>query len=95
MTDNINNDIGNISISLSKSLDNVNKDNETESKEDNLDLLINSLSKDLNEQTQKSYDFALNNIDNNKNNIFKDPMIDKYEIEDIKEINDRLNSSKV
>lgn len=96
MTDNINNDIGNVNISLSKSLDNVNKDKEEESKEDDLDLFINSLSKDLNEQTQKNYDFALNNIDNNnKNNIIKDPMIDKYEIEDIKEINDRLNSSSI
>ena len=96
MTNNINNDIGNANISLSKSIENINKDKDSESKEDNLDLFINSLSKDLNDQIQKDYDFALNNKDNkNTNNILKDPMIEKYEVEDIKEINDRLNSSSI
>ena len=96
MTNNINNDIGNVNISLSKSADNINKNKDSISKEDNLDLFINSLSKDLNEEIDKNYNFALNNIDNNKsNNIFKDPMNEKYEIEDIKEINDRLNASSM
>ena len=96
MTNNINNDIGNVNISLSKSVDNINQNKDSLSQEDNLDLFINSLSKDLSKQIEDNYDFALNNLDNNKvNNIIKDPMSEKYEIEDIKEINDRLNASSI
>ena len=96
MTNNINNDIGNVNISLSKSVDHINKNKDSKSKEDNLDLFINSLTKDLNEQIKADYDYALNNIGVNKsNNIIKDPMNEKYEIEDIKEINDRLNASSM
>ena len=96
MTNNINNDIGNVNISLSKSADNINKNKDSISKEDNLDLFINYLAKYLNEEIDKNYDFDLNNIDNKKsNNIFKDPMNEKYEIEDIKEINDMLYASSI
>ena len=94
MTNNINNDIGNVNISLSKSVDHINEDKDPNTKEDNLDLFINSLIKDLNKEIQSNYDYTLNNIGNKKeSNIIKDPMNEKYEIEDIKEINDRLNSS--
>ena len=68
INNNINNDIGNVNISLSKSVDHINKDKDSYSQEDNLDLFINSLSKDLNKQIQNDYDFALNNIDNKKTN---------------------------
>ena len=94
MTNNINNDIGNVNISLSKSVDHINEDKDSKTKEDNLDLFINSLIKDLNKEIQSNYDYTLNNIGNKKeSNIIKDPMNEKYEIEDIKEINDRLNTS--
>ena len=94
MTNNINNDIGNVNISLSKSVDHINKDKDSYSQEDDLDLFINSLSKDLSEQIQKDYDFVLNNIDNKKtNNLIRDPMKEKYQVEDVKELTDKLNSS--
>ena len=68
MTNNNNNDIGNANLILSKSVDNINNKKNSIYVEDNLDLLINSLSKDLNEQLEKDYDFALNIIDNQKSN---------------------------
>ena len=96
MTHNINNDIGNVNISLTKSVDNINKDDNSKSKEDNLDLFINSLEKDLNNEIQANYEYALNNIDSKEvNNITNDPLNEKYELEDIKEINHRLKESSV
>ena len=92
MTNNINNDIGNVNISLSKSPNNINSNKYNLSKEDNLDLFINSLTKDLNKEIEKDYDFALNNIDNKKSNI---KINEKYEIEDVNELTDRLNSSTI
>ena len=49
MTDNINNDIGNVNISLSKSLDNVNKDKEEESnkKDFNNDISFKNIKKKI------------------------------------------------
>ena len=91
MTNNVNNDIGNVNISLSKSVDHINKDKDSKSEEDNLDLFINSLTKDLNKQTEQNYDFALNNIGKNvANYLYKD---EKYEIEDVREITDKLSIS--
>ena len=96
MTNNINNDIGNVNISLSKSVDSINKNKDFITEEDNLDLFINSLTKDLNKKVQEDYDFALNNIDNKKtDNIIRDPMNEKYQIEDVKELTDKLNSSSI
>ena len=96
MTNNINNDIGNVNISLSKSVDHVNKNKDSYSQEDNLDLFINSLSKDINTKIQEDYDFALNNIDNTKTNtLISDPMKEKYQIEDVKELTDKLNAYSI
>ena len=96
MKDNINNDIGNVNISLSKSPNEINTKKNSLNSEDNLDLFINSLSKDINEKIKIDYDYALNNIGNkSSDNIIKDPMNEKYEIEDIKELTDKLNASSI
>jgi hypothetical protein len=96
MTNNINNDIGNVNISLSKSVDSINNGKASNTQEDDLDLFINSLAKDLNNEIQSNYDYALNNIGGKEvNNLTKDSINEKYEIEDINEINNRLNASSV
>ena len=52
MINNINSDINNPNISLTKNPKNIQKD---EIEEDDLDLFINSLTKDINNKTQKDY----------------------------------------
>ena len=60
-----------------------------ENPEDNLDLFINSLIKDLNEETKEEYEKSLNEIDVKKE--IKN-YNEKYEVKDIKEINEDLNN---
>ena len=91
MINNLNSDINNPNLSLKKSPKNVEK--EEEIPEDDLDLFINSLTKDIINKTKKDYDDSLNNIGNNVSNILKDPMNEKYEIKDIKEITESLENN--
>ena len=91
MNNNINSDIGNANVSLSKTVsNNVNKDT---NQEDNLDLFINSLTKDINTKIQEDYDVAVNNTDTT--NIIKDPMNEKYEVEDLKELNKKIEATNL
>ena len=92
LSNNINSDIENVNISLTKSADEVNN---PKLKDDNLDLFIKSLTKDLNKEIKSNYDNALNNIgnDNEINSQIKKNLNEKYEIEDLKDINDRLTLS--
>ena len=90
MINNINSDINNPNISLVKSPKTIEKE---EIPEDDLDLFINSLTKDIINKTQKDYDDSLNNIGNNVSNILKDPMNEKYEVKDIKDIKESLENS--
>jgi hypothetical protein len=66
MINNINSDINNPNLSLTKNPKNIQKD---ETEEDNLDLFINSLTRDIIDKTQKDYDDSLNNI-GSKSSIF-------------------------
>ena len=90
MVNNINSDINNPNISLTKNPKNLEKE---ETPEDDLDLFIDSLTKDIINKTKKDYDDSLNNIGNNVSNILKDPMNEKYEIKDIKEITESLENN--
>ena len=91
MINNLNSDINNPNLSLTKNPKNLEKD---EAPEDDLDLFINSLTKDIINKTQKDYDDSLNNIGSNLSNALKDPMNEKYEIKDIKEITETLENSE-
>ena len=90
MVNNINSDINNPNISLTKSPNSLIKEEEPE---DDLDLFINSLTKDIINKTKEDYDDSLNNIGSNGSNILKDPMNEKYEVKDIKEITDNLTNT--
>ena len=92
MVNNINSDINNPNISLTKSPINFVKE---EVPEDDLDLFINSLTKDIINKTKKDYDDSLNNIGDDGSNILKDPMNEKYEVKDIKEITDNLSNTTI
>ena len=83
MINNINSDINNPNVSLTKDPKSLEKD---ESPEDNLDLFINSLTKDIVNKIQKDYDDSLNDIGADSSNLLKDPMNEKYEVKDINEI---------
>ena len=91
MINNINSDINNPNVSLTKNPKVI--ENEDDLPEDDLDLFINSLTKDLSEKIQKDYDDSLNNIGDNK--ILKDPMDEKYEVKDIKEVKARASVANV
>ena len=98
LNNNINSDIeNNINLSLTKSVDNLDAIKKYKLPEDNLDLFINSLTKDLNKKIKSDYDYALNNIGNDSelNNQIKNPSNEKYQIEDLKDINDRLTQSEM
>ena len=84
MINNNNSDIGNPNISLSKSPKVLSK--EENLPEDNLDLFINSLTKDIADKTRKDYDDSLNNIGDEDLSMLKDPMLEKYEIKDVNEL---------
>ena len=92
MVNNINSDINNPNISLTKSPINFVKE---EVPEDDLDLFINSLTKDIINKTKKDYDDSLNNIGDDGANILTDPMNEKYEVKDIKEITDNLTNTTI
>ena len=92
MINNINSDINNPNISLTKNPKNIQKD---EIEEDDLDLFINSLTKDIINKTQKDYDDSLNNIGSNSSNLLNDPMNEKYEVKDINEIKENLVNTTV
>ena len=93
---NINSEIENSYMCLSKQPKDLKggDDEEEEPPEDNLDLFINSLAKDLNDETKKLYEDSLNNIGSDNKNGMKDYNA-KYEIKDIKEINDNLNNTSM
>ena len=93
MINNINSDINNPNISLSKN-PNILKQEE-DIPEDDLDLFINSLEKDIINKTKKDYDDSLNNIGDNSSNILKDPMNEKYEVKDIQDITENLTNTTV
>ena len=84
--DNISSEIENAYTCLSKQPKNLEVE---EAPEDNLDLFINSLIQDLNDDTKKVYDESLNNIGNKKE---VKNYNEKYEVKDIKEINDNLSN---
>ena len=86
ISNNVNSDIESVYISLNKAPKEIEKE---EVKEDNLDLFINSLTKDLDKETKKLYDDSLNDIGKNKE--VKD-FNEKYEVKDIKEINENLGN---
>ena len=94
LSNNINSDIENVNISLTKAVDEINAKNRPKLVDDNLDLFIDSLITDLNKGVKSNYDYALNNIGNDNiiNNQTKH-LNEKYEIEDLKDINDRLTLS--
>ena len=85
---NMSSEIENSYMCLNKHPKSLEKD---ENVEDNLDLFINSLTKDLNDNTKKLYDDSLNNIGNDNKKEIKD-YNEKYEVKDIKEINDNLSN---
>ena len=91
MINNLNSDINNPNLSLTKNPKNLEKE---EAPEDDLDLFINSLAKDINNKTQKDYDDSLNDIGSNLSNGLKDPMNEKYEIKDIKELTENLENAE-
>ena len=97
LSNNINSDIENVNISLTKSVDEINEKNSPELVDDNLDLFINSLITDLNKGIKSNYDQALNNIGNDSelNSQIKHNLNEKYVIEDLKDINDRLTLSEI
>ena len=84
--DNISSEIENAYTCLGKQPKNLEVE---EAPEDNLDLFINSLIQDLNDDTKKVYDESLNNIGNKKE---VKNYNEKYEVKDIKEINDNLSN---
>jgi len=84
--DNISSEIENAYTCLSKQPKNW---EEEEAPEDNLDLFINSLIQDLNNDTKKVYEESLNNIDTKKE---VKNYNEKYEVKDIKEINENLSN---
>ena len=86
ISNNINSDIENVYISLNKQPNQLEKE---VNKEDNLDLFISSLTKDLNNETKTSYDESLNEIGMDKG--IKD-FNEKYEVKDIKEINESVSN---
>ena len=92
MINNINSDINNPNICLTKDPKILEKD---ESPEDDLDLFINSLTKDMIDKTKKDYDDSLNNIGADSSNLLKDPMNEKYEVKDINEIAESLVNTTV
>ena len=98
LNNNINSDIENdVNLMLTKSVDNLDTIKNDDLPEDNLDLFINSLIKDINKKIKSDYDYALNNIGNDSelNNQIKNPSNEKYQIEDLKDINDRLTQSEM
>ena len=97
LNNNINSDIENVNISLTKSVDEINEKNSPELVDDNLDLFISSLITDLNKGIKSNYDKALNNIGNDSelNDQIKHNLNEKYEVEDLKDINDRLTLSEI
>ena len=84
---NVNSDIENPVIILSKSPLNFEK---SDIPDDNLDLFVNSLIQDINKENKKIYEEALNNIGND--NKKKVDFNEKYEIKDIKDINNSLTN---
>ena len=96
LMNNANSDIENVNISLLKSVDNLNVKHCPKLLEDNLDLFISSLTQDLNKEIKLDYDFALNNIGNdNMNAKINNRLNEKYEIEDLKNLTDRLTLSEL
>ena len=91
-TNNIN-DIGNPKENMAKNPQTIIKEDDLP--EDDLDLFINSLTKDIKEKVKKDYEDSLNNIGDNNSNILSDPMSEKYEIKDIKEINEDLTNTTI
>ena len=91
-TNNIN-DIGNPKENLAKNPQTIIKEDNLP--EDDLDLFINSLTKDIKGKVKKDYEDSLNNIGDNNSNILSDPMNEKYEIKDIKEINEDLTNTTI
>ena len=89
MVNEMSSEIENAYMCLSKQPKNL--EPEDKLPEDNLDLFINSLTKDLNEETKKLYDDSLNNIGNDKNKAKKD-YNEKYEVKDINEIVDSISN---
>jgi hypothetical protein len=87
MSNNINSDIENAYISLNKQPKQLEKEI---NKEDNLDLFISSLTKDLQKETKTSYEESLNEIGLNNKEV-KD-FDEKYEVKDIKEINESVSN---
>ena len=88
IVNNLNSDLEKAYVCFNKKPMDLVKD---EAKEDNLDLFINSLSQDLNKETNKIYEESLNNIGNDNSKDKKD-FNDKYEVKDIKEIKDNLTN---
>ena len=88
IVNNLNSDLEKAYVCFNKKPIDLVKD---EAKEDNLDLFINSLSQDLNKETNKIYEESLNNIGNDNTKEKKD-FNDKYEVKDIKEIKDNLTN---
>ena len=88
IVNNLNSDLEKAYVCFNKKPIDLVKD---EAKEDNLDLFINSLSQDLNKETNKIYEESLNNIGNDNSKDKKD-FNDKYEVKDIKEIKDNLTN---
>ena len=96
LMNNINSDIENVNISLTKSVNEINEKNNDKVAEDNLDLFISSLNADLNKKIKSNYDYALNNIGNDDiNPKINNPLNEKYEIEDLKDITERLTLSEI
>ena len=97
LSNNINSDIENPNISLSKSVDDLNDNFNKDLPNDDLDLFINSLAKDINKKIKSDFDNALNNIGNDSelNKKIKNISNEKYEIKNLKDINDKLNLSDI
>ena len=92
MINNINSDINNPNISLLKSPKNIEEEN---SSEDNLDLFINSLTKDIIDKTNKDYEDSLNNIGLDSKNFLDEGINEKYEVKDINELTENLINNTV
>ena len=88
MSNNINSDIENVYISLNKQPKQLEKEI---NKEDNLDLFISSLTQDLKNETKVSYEESLNEINLDNNKEVKD-FNEKYEVKDIKELNESVSN---
>ena len=96
LMNNINSDIENVNISLAKSVDELSEKYSNKLSDDNLDSFITLLTNDINKEIKVNYDNALNNIGkDNFNSKINNPLNEKYEIEDLKDLTERLTLSEI